>query len=168
MSAAEIAPDEELWLQEDEQRAWRNFVFSTSSLLSMLTIDLETAPGIDLTLGEYEILVRLSESPEHSLRMSDLAAQVVHSRSRLTHTITRLEKRGIVERVRCANDGRGREAHLTDEGMALLVKAAPIHVRSVRRHLLDRLGRERFLALGEIMSHLAPEGAVVDLPRGGD
>src|SRR5690625_6619303 len=83
--------------------------------------------------------------------MSDLADQVVHSRSRLTHTISRMEKRGLVERVRCAADGRGRQAQLTGAGRALLTAAAPTHVRSVRELLLDVVGHEDFLTLGRIL-----------------
>lgn len=164
-SPAEGAEGSDLWLRGDEQAAWRHFIFGTYYLLGRLGSDLEGPDGIDLTLGEYEILVRLSEAPGRSLRMSDLAALVVHSRSRLTHTVTRLERRGILERVRCADDGRGRKARLTDDGVLLLERAAPVHVRSVRTHLYEVLGRERFLQLGELMADLIPEDAPDYLPE---
>lgn len=145
------APDEVVWLDEDEQAAWRTFIFGTTSILDRLSAVLESDPRIDLTLSEYEILVRLSESEHRRMRMSDLADSVVHSRSRLTHTVARMEKRGLLERVRCVADRRGREAALTESGMALLRLAAPIHVQSVRDVLLDPLGHEDFLELGRII-----------------
>lgn len=151
------------WLSGPEQRAWRAFIYGATSVLEELSQVLETDPEIDLTLQEYEILVRLSEREGSRMRMSDLADQVVHSRSRLTHTVARLERRGILERVRCEADGRGREAVLTAEGRDLLERAAPAHVASVRAALLDRVGTEDFLTLGRIMAIAAPE----ETPDGG-
>lgn len=151
------------WLSAEEQVAWRGFLYGVNLLWERLGDALEQDPQIDLTMWEYEILVRLSEAPERRIRMSDLADQVVHSRSRLTHTVARLEKRGIVERVRCVADGRGREARLTDAGMDLLRGAAPVHVASVRAHLVDVIGREDLLELGRIFAKTLPEGAPVRL-----
>lgn len=156
-TAAQKGAAEPRWLAHDEQYAWRSFIFAATSILEELSNVLETDPAIDLTLHEYEILVRLSEQAEQRIRMSDLADQVVHSRSRLTHTVARLERRGLVERVRCIADGRGREAVLTDEGMALLVRAAPVHVESVRTVLLDRVGHDDFLELGRILRLAVPQ-----------
>lgn len=147
------------WLDSEEQVAWRTYLFTTYLLLEELSRTLESDPEVDLTLAEYEILVRLSEADGHAVRMSLLADAVVHSRSRLTHTVGRLEKRGLVERQRCAADGRGRIARMTPAGMDLLRRAAPAHVQSVRSLLLDRLGRERFLQLGDLMADLVPEGS---------
>ena len=140
------------WLDLEEQRAWRSFLFGVQSLMERFGDALEQDPDIDLTFPEYEILVRLSETAGDAVRMSELADQVVHSRSRLTHTISRLERRGLVERRRCSVDGRGREAFLTAAGQELLERAAPIHVTSVRRELLDVIGREDFLTLGRILA----------------
>ncbi|MFQ6483868.1 MarR family winged helix-turn-helix transcriptional regulator [Brachybacterium epidermidis] len=163
--SADASTPEGLWLSHAEQGAWRRFLYATTLLNERLSMALESAPEIDLTLGEYEILVRLSEAEAGFIRMSDLADQVVHSRSRLTHTITRMEKRGLVERVRCSADGRGRQARLTEQGTDLLRQAAPLHVRSVRELLLDVVGHEDFLELGRIMGRTLPEGAPVELPR---
>lgn len=149
------------WLDREEQVAWRTFLFGITRVIEELSQVLEQDPEIDLTLNEYEILVRLSECEGQRVRMSDLADQVVHSRSRLTHTIARLEKRGLVERVRCADDGRGREAVLSAGGLALLERAAPRHVASVRAMLLDPLGREDFLRLGALMARTLPQGSQV-------
>lgn len=153
----------DLWLSREEQEAWRQYLYATTLLSEKLSEALESAPGIDLTLGEYEILVRLSEADGGAIRMSDLADQVVHSRSRLTHTVTRMERRGLVERVRCAADGRGREAHLTAAGRRLLEQAAPVHVRSVRDRLVDVIGHDDLLELGRILARTLPEDAPVAL-----
>jgi DNA-binding MarR family transcriptional regulator len=87
----------------------------------------------------YEILVRLSESAGHTLRMSDLADACGSSRSRLSHAVARLEESGWVRREDCPTDRRGQLAVLTDEGYAVLKAAAPGHVEDVRRHLFDAL-----------------------------
>ncbi|ANP27021.1 hypothetical protein DAD186_04660 [Dermabacter vaginalis] len=145
------------WLDLDEQKAWRTYLFTTTRLKDRLSQALEQNPSIDLSLAEYEILVRLSESENESVRMSELAQQVVHSRSRLTHTVARMEKRGLVARERSVADGRGRVTVLTTAGRELLEKAAPIHVASVRELLLDRLGREDFLALARILDKLVSD-----------
>ncbi len=145
------------WLDLDEQKAWRTYLFTTTRLRERLSQTLEQDPNIDLSLAEYEILVRLSESESGSVRMSELAQQVVNSRSRLTHTVARMEKRGLVARERSVSDGRGRVAVLTAEGRELLERAAPRHVMSVREFLLDRLGREDFLALARILDRLVSD-----------
>ena len=152
---------EELWLTSSEQEAWRTFLYATTLLTDRFTEALQADPEIDLTLGEYEILVRLSEAEGRFLRMSELADKVVHSRSRLTHTISRMEKRGLVERVRSTDDGRGRQAQLTEAGIAMLELAAPTHVRSVREHLLDVIGHDDLLQLGRILAKTLDEDAPV-------
>lgn len=139
------------WLEHDEQLAWRSFLYGVQTMLDRMSEALIKAPGINLTFPEYEILVRLSESETGSLRMAELADLVVHSRSRLTHTISRLEARGIVERRRSECDGRGREATLTKLGYELLDRAAPVHVNSVRKELLDVVGHDDFIELGRIL-----------------
>jgi len=105
----------------------------------------------DLSLAEYEILVRLSES-HRTLRMAQLASAMGHSRSRVTHTIARMEKAGLVERRNSTVDGRGVDAVLTDKGMDLLVRAAPVHVTGVRENLVDIADTDDFAALGRVMN----------------
>lgn len=160
MHDTESSP-EGLWLTHEEQLAWRRFLYATTLLTDRLTEALQSDPEIDLTLGEYEILVRLSEEEHRFLRMSELADRVVHSRSRLTHTISRMEKRGLVERVRSTDDGRGRQAQLTEAGIAMLERAAPTHVRSVRERLLDVIGHDDLLELGRILGKTLDEDAPV-------
>ncbi len=140
------------WLDPDEQRAWRSY------LRAVRLLDEELRRGLEehgLSHSEYEILVRLSERPGHALRMSELAAGVVSSRSRLTHTVTRLERAGLVQRRPSTGDGRGVECWLTPEGFAALESAAHTHVEQVRTHLLDPLTREQFLALGAALEQVA-------------
>jgi len=117
------------WLDEPQQHVWRSFLGATTLLMDRLDRDLRAAH--DLSMPEYEILVRLSEAPDRSIRMAELAAQIMHSRSRVTHTIARLERKGIVERVQAVGDGRGVTAVLTDHGFSVLEEAAHTHVRGV-------------------------------------
>ena len=100
-----------IWLSAEQQRVWRTYLLGSARLNEKLDADLRQF-GLDL--GEYEILVTLSEAEARQCRMSDLADAVHQSRSRLTHTITRMERRGLVERVSCPTDRRGVWARLTD------------------------------------------------------
>jgi DNA-binding MarR family transcriptional regulator len=130
-------------LNAAEMRAWRTLIKSTTSLLAVLDNELQAEHG--LTLGEYEVLVVLSEAPEHTLRMSDLAEHLLLSPSGITRRIDGLVRDGLVERQRCPSDRRGLNAVLTAKGMARLETAAPTHVRGVREHFVDQLS-ERQLA----------------------
>jgi DNA-binding MarR family transcriptional regulator len=137
------------WLDVDQQRIWRSFLNGVAKINECLEAELRCF-GLDL--GEYEILVHLSESPERALRMSDLAGRVRQSRSRLTHTIARMESKGLVSRAACPSDRRGVIAELTPLGLELLVEAAPAHVESVRRALVDPVDPNDFEALGRAMN----------------
>ncbi len=134
------------WLNDSEQRAWRAWIASSQLLLDRLSRDIHAQHG--LTMADYEILVRLSESADHRVRMSDLADRTLASRSRLSHQIDRMEKRGFVLREQCTDDKRGQFAVLTETGWQTLVTAAPDHVESVRTHLVDVLSPAEFAALG--------------------
>ena len=134
------------WLSADEQLSWRAWVNASLLLNNRLNRDLQEQHAI--TLADYEILVHLSEAEGRRLRMSDLAAKVLSSRSRLSHQIDRMEKAGLVEREQCSDDRRGAFAVMTPAGWELLVKAAPDHVDSVRRHLVDVLSPAEFAELG--------------------
>lgn len=137
------------WLDAEQQMAWRSWLEGAALLEEVLGRDLV---AVGLTFSEYDILVQLSEQDERSLRMSELAGLVLHSRSRLTHTVGRMESRGLVRREPCEEDKRGVRCTLTEAGMAALVAAAPHHVGSVREHLVDPLTREELLALGAAMA----------------
>jgi DNA-binding MarR family transcriptional regulator len=124
-------------------------VVGVTLLIDRLDADLQR--DFDLSLTEYEILVRLSERPQRQMRMAQLADALAHSRSRVTHTVTRMQKAGLVDRTSSPEDGRGIVCRLTDEGHALLVAAAPVHVTGVRDYLVDLVGPEDFAALGRVM-----------------
>lgn len=132
-----------------EMDSWRAFLAASTAVTARLNHELEAGCGI--SMHEYEILVRLSEAPHHSMRMSTLAEHVSHSRSRLTHTVGRLEKEGYVVRVSCASDKRGVNCELTEAGLAFLRRAAPVHLDGVRRHVLDRLSRDQLGLLSQLM-----------------
>jgi DNA-binding MarR family transcriptional regulator len=134
------------WLSLEQQRQWRSLLTGSSALFTALNHDLESATG--LSLNEYEILVRLSESDGHTLRMSELAEGLVHSRSRITHTVTRMEKQGLVRRQAASDDGRGIDCAMTEKGYATLVAAAEVHVGSVRARLVDVVTPEELAAIG--------------------
>ena len=136
------------WLSEEQQRVWRSFLLANVHINEYLEAALR---AFDLSLAEYELLVRLSESPCHTIRMGELAASVGHSRSRLTHTVKRMENAGWIVRAACDSDGRGVQARMTPEGFALLKRAAPAHVDSVRRVFVDAIAPEDYAALGRAM-----------------
>jgi DNA-binding MarR family transcriptional regulator len=140
------------WLDAEEQHAWREYLRATRLLEAALDHDLQNQ---GLQLSEYEIISMLSEQPDRRLRMSQIAELVVQSRSRLTHTAGRLEKRGWVHREPCAGDRRGVELVLTDTGYAEIGRMAPTHVGSVRANMVDHLTREDFLALGRAMEAIS-------------
>ncbi|MGW4369836.1 MarR family winged helix-turn-helix transcriptional regulator [Nocardia takedensis] len=108
----------------------------------------------ELSLAEYRILVLLSEAPERSLRMSELADGVLSSRSRLTHQIRRLEADGLVSRSTCLEDGRGVVAELTDEGYRRLEAAAPGHVEAVRKGFIDLLTPAQLELVADIFTRI--------------
>lgn len=143
------------WLDEDQQRSWRAYLVGTTLLMDRLDRDLRELH--DLSMPEYEILVRLSEAPDHRMRMAQLAGSISHSRSRVTHTVARLEKDGLVTRSACVSDGRGVEAVLTDQGLKRLEAAAPTHVEGVRQFLVDLAGEDDFAAVGRVFNAVADE-----------
>lgn len=136
----------------------------TAANLLLDTLDKDLQHAADMPLSYYEVLVRLSEAPHRTLRMSELAKNSQSSRSRLSHAVTRLEKTGWVRREACANDRRGWNAVLTDAGFAALRDAAPGHVDAVRSYLFDPLTQAQHRQLAEICAaitaNLIATGAV--------
>ena len=141
------------WLDDEEMAFWRDFMTVNLRVLDDISADLRATS--DLTMDDYEVLVQLSEAPERRMRMSELSELVVQSRSRLTQRIDRMVQRGWVHRQPCPEDGRGQFAVLTDEGFEVLAAAAPGHVGSVRRHLIDRLDRGQLRAVATVLAELA-------------
>ena len=149
MSEPQVEPR---WLNADQQRSWRALVLGFTLLSDRLDDDLRRHANLSLT--EYEILVRLSER-DGKLRMAQLADALAHSRSRVTHTIKRMENAQLVERLTSPDDGRGVIASLTDKGWQLLRDIAPLHVEGVRDHLVDLVSDDDFAALGRAMNAVA-------------
>ena len=136
------------WLSAEEQETWRAFVGTCHAFFAAIDGQLQRDTGIPLAY--YEILVRLSEAPDRRLRMADLADRLHQSRSRLTHTVGRLEAAELVRRTSCTSDKRGVWAELTDAGFSLLEQAAPYHVEGVRENLVDLASSEDFAAVGRV------------------
>jgi DNA-binding MarR family transcriptional regulator len=134
------------WLDESEMRAWRNYVEVVNDVSAALEDDLITSHG--LTLGDYQVLVYLSEAAGRSLRMCDLAGRLGLSPSGLTRRLDGLVRGGLVAREPSAEDRRVTLAVLTPAGFERLAAAAPDHVASVRRQLLDHLTAAQVDALG--------------------
>ena len=141
------------WLDESQQRSWRALVMGMTLLLDRLDADLRRT--CDVSLGEYEILVRLSERPGRQLRMAQLADAMAHSRSRVTHTVQRMERAGLVQRTTSAEDRRGVVCAMTDQGYELLRTMAPVHVNGVRDYLVDLASDPDLEALGRVMNAVA-------------
>ena len=133
------------WLDPDEMVAWRAYIDSITPLQHLLEADISE---FGLTNGDYEVLVRLSEQPDHRLRMCDLAARLGLSPSGLTRRLDGLVRNGLVGREPSPDDRRVMLAVLTPEGYGLLVEAAPQHVDSVRRHFIGLLTRREIEAIG--------------------
>jgi DNA-binding MarR family transcriptional regulator len=143
------------WLDATQQRDWRAFVAGSIRLNDLLDRDLKTRHGV--SMAEYEILVRLSEAPERRLRMAELADVASQSRSRLSHTVSRLECKGLVARGTCGADKRGVNAELTDEGFALLSKAAVDHVGTVREFFIDVIDPADLAAIGRAFAAVSEQ-----------
>ncbi|MER7046097.1 MarR family winged helix-turn-helix transcriptional regulator [Streptomyces jumonjinensis] len=154
------------WLTDDEQRVWRAYLHATTLFEDHLDRQLQRDAGMPHIY--YGLLVQLSQAPHHSKRMTELAIDAKITRSRLSHAVARLEKKGWVRREECPSDKRGQNAVLTAEGFAVLRKAAPGHVAAVRQAMFDRLSPEQVRQLGEIMGIMAeglqPQGSGADLP----
>jgi DNA-binding MarR family transcriptional regulator len=129
-----VIAEPDIWLSESEQAVWRRLLAVECRLRERLDQELRDANGV--TLGDYEVLVRLSEAPRRELRMSELASLLLISRSGLTRRVDGLVRDGLVARKACPSDGRGALARLTDAGFEVLRDAAATHVAGVRRYLI--------------------------------
>lgn len=150
-----------LWLETDEQLAWRAIVEFCARIIDGNDVDVA---AFGLTGADFEVLVHLSEAGETGLRMSELAARVLVSRSRLTYRVDRLEERGLVVRQNCETDRRGFIARLTPAGLQLLTEVSPHHVAGVRSRLVDRLDHDEFRTLGRLAAKVL--GHDIDVAAG--
>jgi DNA-binding MarR family transcriptional regulator len=138
------------WLTAEEQQTWRTFISASRRLFAEMDAHLQHVAGIPHAY--YEILVRLSETPDRELRMTQLADASTSSKSRLSHAVARLEERSWIERTACPTDRRGQVARLTEAGFAALDAAAHGHVDQVRRMVFDQLTPEQVEQLRVIMA----------------
>ncbi|MEI8238728.1 MAG: MarR family transcriptional regulator [Actinomycetota bacterium] len=150
------------WLNELEQASWRNYILTAHDLAIALEADL--APH-GLTMGDYEVLVWLSEAEECRMRMCDLAHSLQLSPSGLTRRLDGMVKNGWVERASCDNDRRVMYAHLTESGRAKMQDAAPSHVESVRRHVIEPLGVDGVDQLGVVFGRIREHLLALELTR---
>jgi DNA-binding MarR family transcriptional regulator len=129
--------DESSWLPADSERLWRRWLRLNALLPAALHRQLQA--DADLSLPDFDVLVQLTDSPEGRVRVTDLARALSWEKSRVSHHITRMERRGLVAREECRDDGRGAFVVLTPEGRAAIEQAAPAHVATVRRLVFDAL-----------------------------
>jgi len=135
------------WLSPREMEAWRTYIETYSDLINALEHDLAEQ---GMTLGDYQVLVYLSEAEGRAMRMCDLADMLQLSPSGLTRRLDGLVKAGLVVREGSTEDRRVMMAKLTDDGLAELQRTAPHHVASVRRHIFDHLDDVQIDAMASI------------------
>ena len=134
------------WLTDEQQAVWRRYLEMQRRLNTALERQMQ-ASG-ELSMPDFGVLVNLSEAEGQHLRVTDLARALRWEKSRLSHHLTRMERRGLITRRGCDSDGRGAHAVLTPEGRAALERVAPAHAEEVRRLLFDPLTPEQLAALG--------------------
>jgi DNA-binding MarR family transcriptional regulator len=158
-----VAVGDTRWLTDEEQRAWRHFLWASRLILEALDRQMQRDSGMPHTY--YVILAMLSEAPDRTMTMGQLAEAVRSSPSRLSHAVSRLEEAGLVTRAKHAPDRRTTLAQLTDEGFEVLAAAAPGHVEAVRHYMFDRLTPEQLKVLSDVFATLH-EGLDPERARG--
>jgi DNA-binding MarR family transcriptional regulator len=145
-------------LTSSERVAWRSLLDTTSELRRILGTELQES---SLSPADYQVLLALSEADGRRLRSSELASTMDWERSRLSHQLKRMERRGLVRRYDCATDSRGAEVSLTGDGARVFRRATVPHMRAIKKHFADALNPEQFDALADILhalqTHLHPE-----------
>ena len=136
------------WLSTEEQAVWRSFLTMKTQLDAQLGREMQDGSG--LSMADFAVLVSLSEQSGSRMRILELARGLQWEKSRLSHQLTRMQQRGLIERSSCDDDRRGSYVVLTVDGRAAVEAAAPQHLESVRRYLFDLLTPEQVQALGEI------------------
>jgi DNA-binding MarR family transcriptional regulator len=154
-----MAPDTP-WLTAREQHVWRGWMDLNARLNAALQRDMQDDAG--LSMSDFAVLVRLTDEPDGRVRVTDLARTLTWERSRVSHHVTRMERRGLVERVECPEDGRGAFVAVTAAGRAAIEHAAPGHVRAVRRLVFDGLTAEQVDDLGAVVDALLARTADQD------
>jgi DNA-binding MarR family transcriptional regulator len=139
------------WLDDDEQKVWRSYLLMQRTLETHLERHLQREFG--LSKSDFEILVNLSESESGRMRAFELSRSTQWEKSRLSHHLTRMEKRGLIRKEAC--DARYPEIVITEEGLAAIKECAPVHAARVREFFVDVFGPERFAVLGEAADEVA-------------
>lgn len=134
------------WLDDDEQKAWRSYLLMTRTLETHLERHLQRDFG--LSKSDFEILVNLSESASGRMRAFELSRSTQWEKSRLSHHLTRMEKRGLIRKEAC--EARYPEIAITEAGLAAIKECAPAHAARVREFFVDVFGPDRMTVLGEV------------------
>ena len=153
------------WLSVSQQRVWRQWLAANAELATAVGRQLNQDNGI--SAPDFHVLVRLSEEPGRRLRIVELARGMQWERSRLSHHLTRMEKRGLILRRECPQDGRGQFAELTDEGRRTVEQAAPGHAALVRSVLFDPLSDEELAVLDRVTDALIERVRLTGFGDGG-
>jgi DNA-binding MarR family transcriptional regulator len=143
-----------------ELEVWRSLMDTINELRRVLGSELQAS---GLSAGDYQVLLALFEAGDHHLRSAELAAAIDWERSRLSHHLGRMERRGLVERRTCAEDGRGADVVLTATGSRMFRRATAPHLRSVKRHFSDGLTPDQVEALADVVAAMRRH-----LERGGE
>jgi DNA-binding MarR family transcriptional regulator len=141
-------------LSDTQQTCWRAFIESSWALHTRLEDELRAVTG--LSMSDYHVMVALSETPGHRVRMGELANRLVFSPSRLTYQISTMVRRGLVARQSCPDDRRGQEAVLTATGLSALREAAPLHLATVRENFIDDLDDAEIAVITRVFGRLGP------------
>jgi DNA-binding MarR family transcriptional regulator len=152
-------------LDERELRAWRGMLRAHAALTKALDADLDSAHG--LPLSSYEVLLYLNDAPDRRMRMRDLAASVILSRSGLTRLADRLEREGLIARESCPSDARGSYAVITAAGTEKLAVARATHLAGVRSLFLQHFSDDELDVLGEAWDRVVPGAASAPGPTCG-
>ena len=147
-----MTEDPTAWLDDHQQRIWRLWLEVSTTLPAVLNRQLSR--DSQLSVQDFEVLVRLCEADGAQMRVVALAEHMGWERSRLSHHLTRMKKRGLVERRVCCGDGRGAVIHLTDQGAAALQQAAPGHAALVRRVVFGGLDCGHLNDLEAVLSRI--------------
>ncbi|HET6738697.1 MAG TPA: MarR family winged helix-turn-helix transcriptional regulator [Kribbella sp.] len=138
------------WLDDDEQKAWRSYLLMKRTLETHLERHLQREFG--LSSSDFEILVNLSESESGRMRAFELGRATQWEKSRLSHHLTRMEKRGLIRKEAC--ESRYPEIAITADGLAAIKECAPVHAARVREFFVDVFGPERLTMLGEVSDEI--------------
>jgi DNA-binding MarR family transcriptional regulator len=156
--------DQTPWLDAEEQRLWRRWLLLYARLTATLSRELEADCG--LSLQDFEVLARLTDEPTAKLRINQLAFLLDWERSRVSHHVRRMQRRGLVEREECPEDNRGAFVVLTPAGRGAIEQAAPGHVRTVRRIVFDTLTSQELHTLDIINGKVLDRIETSPMPEG--